>query len=65
MGQESVGPTSDSEEKRKDKVKNRQIHDKPTRAVSRMGGRGEFCCTVFLRSDLSVCTACGKVPSPR
>lgn len=58
-------PTIASEERRKDKVKNRQIHDKPTRRASRMGVRGESCCTVFRRSDLSVCTARGKVLSPR
>lgn len=54
-----------TQERRKGKVKNRQIHDKPTRTVSRTGERGEFCCTIFLHSDLSGYTAYGKVPSPR
>ena len=49
--------TIDVEERRKDKVKNTRIHDKPTHSVGGgAGGGGDSCCTAASSLHLH----CGK-----
>lgn len=54
--------TIDVEERRKDKVKNTRIHDKPTHSVG--GGAGGAVIPVVLQLPLSICTV-ERGPSSR